>query len=367
MKAIAVFPKTKKVALIDHPEPQIESPTQVKLKMLEVGVCGTDREICEFKYGEPPEGSDYLILGHESLGEVIEIGPEVTRFKTGDLVSMMVRRPCMHKGCVACSVSQQDFCETGDFKERGINQLHGFMAEYVVDEERYMVHVPRALRHVGVLTEPMTISEKAIREIFMIQRRLSWRTRFQRHALIIGAGAIGLSAATAFLANEFDVTVYSLEAADSLRGKLAVALGARYLSAETCTSADLANRMESSIDVIFDASGASNLAFELFGLLGYNGIFVWTGIPGLKEPVDVNAGTLMKELVLKNQGVLGTVNAGHQDFESAVDHLQNFAECTAHTHLPFIKYYKPEQYQEILFTENYVPDPNIFKTVIRFD
>jgi len=366
VKAIAIYPATDKVVLIDHPVPEIASPTQVKVKILEVGICGTDKEICEHKYGEAPEGYDYLILGHEALGEVVEIGPEVTRFKSGDLVSIMVRRPCPHKGCVACNAGQQDFCETGDFKERGINGLHGFMAEYVVDEERYMVHIPSSLRKVGVLTEPMSISEKAIHEIFLIQKRLSWHSRFKRHVLVIGAGAIGLSAAVAFMANEFAVTVYSLEKPDTLRGRLAEALGARYLCAETTSPEELNNRLESSIDVILDASGASNLAFQLFSLLGYNGIFVWTGIPGLKEPVDLNAGTLMKELVLKNQSVLGTVNASYRDFEHAVDHLEEFSKKTAHLDLPFITYYTPEEFEKIMGDYDASPNPNIFKRVIRF-
>src|ERR687897_609789 len=103
MRAIAVLPSSKQVSVIDQPEPKISRPTEVKLRMIEAGVCGTDREICTFEYGTPPAGSEHLVIGHESLGEVIAVGAEVTRVQVGDLVVPMVRRPCPHRHCIACS------------------------------------------------------------------------------------------------------------------------------------------------------------------------------------------------------------------------------------------------------------------------
>src|SRR3990167_4938662 len=318
MKAIAVFPKEKKVKLIEHPEPCIEKPTEVKIKILDVGICGTDREICDFKYGTPPAGCDYLILGHESLGRVVDVGSAVTDFNVGDLVVTMVRRPCHHKSCIACRAGQQDFCYTGDFKERGINGLHGFMTEYVVDEQKFMLRVPKHLLGIGVLTEPLTIAEKAVREIYTIQKRLPWGGDMAKyHAIIIGAGPVGLLAALVCVIRGFDVTVYSLEAENTSRAKIATALGAAYISAKTSNIAQLGKSIDGNIDIIFDGSGASKLSFELFSLLGYNGVFVWTGIPGRKESIDINAGTIMRDIVLKNQGVIGSVNAGREDFQGA--------------------------------------------------
>jgi threonine dehydrogenase-like Zn-dependent dehydrogenase len=151
MRAIAVMPSSKQVRLIDHPEPTLTRPTDVKLRMIEAGVCGTDREICAFEYGTPPTGSEHLVIGHESLGEVVAVGAEVTRVMIGDLVVPMVRRPCPHAYCMACVNGRQDFCFTGDFTERGIKQQHGFMAQYVVDDEIYMNPVPQELRDVAVL------------------------------------------------------------------------------------------------------------------------------------------------------------------------------------------------------------------------
>src|SRR3989441_11652101 len=174
MKAIAIFPKTHEVKLIDHEEPKITTPTQVKLRMLEVGVCGTDKKITSFQFGTPPAGSDYLVIGHESLGEVIEVGPAVSCVKVGDLVVTTVRRPCHHPECRPWRAGYPDFQITGDYTERGIKEEHGFMTEYVVDHERYMhVELPE-LRDVAVLTEPLTIAEKARDQILQIVHRLPW-------------------------------------------------------------------------------------------------------------------------------------------------------------------------------------------------
>ncbi len=142
--------------------------------MLEVGICGTDKEICRFEYGTPPEGSDYLIIGHESLGEVVEVGPAVEYLKAGDLVVTMVRRPCTHPECRPCRTGHQDFCSTGDFTERGIKGRHGFMAEYVVDEAEYMHVVLPACREVAVLVEPLTIATKALTQALKVLQRLPW-------------------------------------------------------------------------------------------------------------------------------------------------------------------------------------------------
>src|SRR4026207_1299491 len=161
MRAIAVTPAEKKIAIIDLPEPAISSPTDVKLRMIEAGVCGTDKEICAFEYGTPPPGSSDLVIGHESLGEVIEVGSSVTRVKVGDLVVPMVRRPCPHDYCPACRSRPPVFCFTGDFAEGGIKGRHGFMAQFVVDDERYRNPVPRVLCDVAVLVEPLTISQTA--------------------------------------------------------------------------------------------------------------------------------------------------------------------------------------------------------------
>ena len=174
MKAIAVFPRTKEVKVIEQEDPTVTQPDQVKVRMLEIGICGTDKEICGFAYGTPPQGSAHLVIGHEWLGQVVQVGPAGRTLKADDLVVPIVRRPCPHPECRACRAGRQDFCSTGDYTERGIKETHGFMAEEVVDHERYMTFVPPDLRDVAVLAEPLTIAEKAFAQVAQILRRLPW-------------------------------------------------------------------------------------------------------------------------------------------------------------------------------------------------
>ncbi len=233
MKAIAVEPTSRTVELINQEAPTISTPTQVGLRMLEVGVCGTDREICAFQYGTPPLGARHLVIGHESLGEVVEVGAAVSRVKVGDLVVTMVRRPCDHEECLACRSDRQDFCYTGDFSERGIKMAHGFMTEFVVDDEKYMNLVPRSLRDVAILVEPLTIAEKALTQIWQVQQRLPWdcphvlqKGRGHCHtAVVLGAGPVGLLGAMTLAAVDFDVYVYSREAAPNPKSRIVDAIG----------------------------------------------------------------------------------------------------------------------------------------------
>jgi threonine dehydrogenase-like Zn-dependent dehydrogenase len=331
MKSVAVFPARGEIALVDHPRPKLASPHDVALRMLEVGVCGTDREIASFEYGTPPEGSEYLVIGHESLGEVIEVGEAVTRVAPGDLVVPMVRRPCAIPSCVACREDRQDFCFTGKFTERGINGAHGFLTEVVVDHEKFMNRVPAELREAAILTEPLTIAEKALRQIWEVQQRLPWGCPVEpgkkpghcRDAVVLGAGPVGLLGAMALAASGFAVAVYSREEPGSAKARLVESFGGVYVSAAKTTIDEIAHQI-GNIDVIYEASGASQVSFELMRVLGTNGIFVFTGVPGRKAPIELDADLLMRQLVLRNQVVFGTVNADRAAFEAAIAHLGEF-------------------------------------------
>ena len=296
MKAIAVFPKERRMGMVDAPEPKVEGPGQVKVRMLEVGICGTDKEIARFEYGEPPEGSDYLILGHESLGEVVEVGAGTSTLKPGDLVVMMVRRPCADPECIACRAGRQDFCYTGKFTERGIKKRNGFMTEFIVDEERYAVPVPADLRDIGILTEPMTIAEKAFTQILTIQARLPWISTAAgseppltgRNALVLGAGPVGLLGAMKLAATGAAVWVYSIEAPDSPKAKMVEGLGAHYLCSKTVPT-DHLEQTTGRIDLVYEATGAAAMSFQVLGELSANAIFVFTGVPGRAAPIQIDA------------------------------------------------------------------------------
>jgi threonine dehydrogenase-like Zn-dependent dehydrogenase len=333
MRAIAVNSATKNIGIIDVPEPKLTTPTGVKLRMIEAGVCGTDKEICAFEYGTPPAGSADLVIGHESLGEVIEIGAKVSRVKVGDLVVPMVRRPCPHDSCPACRAGRQDFCFTGDFAERGIKERHGFMAQYVVDDEQYMNPVPRQMRDVAVLVEPLTIAEKALIQVWDVQQRLPWSCPRQpgkaqahcRRAVVLGAGPVGLLGAMALVIRGFDTYVYAREAVPNPKASVVEMIGATYRSAADCSLAQLTSKI-GNVDLVYEATGASRLAFDMIQSLGTNGIFIFTGVPGRKGPVEVDTDLMMRNLVLKNQVVFGTVNAGRDAFEASIHDIGDFSQ-----------------------------------------
>ena len=332
MKAFAVRQKQRSCGLVDVPDPSIDSPTSVKIRILDVGVCGTDAEICSFAYGDPPTGGDFLVTGHEALGEVIEIGARVKGLRKGDLVVPSVRRPCPDDDCPACRSGAQDFCFTGNYTERGIKGAHGFLAERIVDEERYLTPVPRHLRDVAVLTEPLTVAEKGLQQYVDVQRRLPWQEDASdedlmrgRTAVVLGAGPVGLLGAMLLVRRGFAVTVYSRERAPNREAELLGPVGAAYVSSEETPIADLAKRL-GRVDLVYEAAGASKFAFDVLANLGTNGVFIFTGVPGHAQDIELEGGTLMKSIVLKNQAAIGTVNAGPQAFVDAVKDLESFDE-----------------------------------------
>ena len=322
MRAVAVFPATHEVRLVGHPEPSISSPRELKLRMLEVGVCGTDRDLCAFSYGTAPPGCDHFILGHESLAEVVDTGGGVTALRAGDLVVAIVRRPCDDPACAPCRAGRQDFCATGRYRERGIQDMHGFMTEYVIEEERSVHLVPRDLRGVAVLIEPLTIAEKAFLEFRAIDARLPWR-KDRRTAVVLGAGPVGLLGAMLFRAAGFDTWVYSRSPAPNPKAAIAEAIGARYVSSLEVPPREFAGAAGNT-DVVYEAMGAARTAFDVLQCLGANGVFIFTGVPSRGQPLSLDLHRLLLHLVMRNQVIVGTVNAGPDAFEAAIRDLAAF-------------------------------------------
>jgi len=324
MKAVAVFPKGREVKVIDAPEPRLRSPTQVRVRTLEVGVCGTDKEVVQFKHGEPPQGEDHLILGHECLGEVMEVGEQVKGLAPGDLVVPRVRRPCPVRECTPCQAGYSDFCVTGKYTERGIQGAHGFAAEIFVEDARWLHKVPHALRGVAVLTEPLTIAEKALREVAHVQSRMPWERKESGRAVVLGAGPVGLLGAMALMRAGFQTTMYSRSPKPNPKAELSESLGVPYVSSKE-NKVEALVRQRGRADVVYEAAGVASAAFALLPGLAPNGVFILTGVPGSQEE-ELDEGELMKQLVMKNQVVLGTVNAAAEDFEAAVKDLEGFGK-----------------------------------------
>ncbi|HXJ22050.1 MAG TPA: glucose 1-dehydrogenase [Polyangia bacterium] len=367
MRAVAMFPAEKKIRVVERPSPKIERDDQVRLRMLDVGVCGTDHEIARFEYGTPPAGEPYLVMGHESLGEVVEVGGAVSGIQKGDLVVTTVRRSCGRPECRPCKHDRPDFCLTGAYTERGIKGLHGFMTDEVVDREKNMHVVPPEIADIAVLTEPLTIAEKALIELDSILVRMPWidpkiEEKRGLNGVVLGAGPVGLLGALALLVRGFDTWVYSLESASSPRAKWVESLGARYLEAKSLAVGDLGKRMPN-VDLIFEATGSANVAFAALPAIGKNGVLIFTGVPGRKSDVTVDAERVMRNLVLGNQLIYGTVNAGPPSFDHAIRDLGRFkARWPQQVRSLITGHFPPETIGDVL-----ADGKDAIKSVIRFN
>ena len=325
MKAISVVPGTGTVRVINREEPAISHPTQIKVRIIRVGICGTDREEASGGRAQAPAGNKDLVIGHEMLGRVTEKGKDVHRVDVGDYCVLTVRRGCGR--CLPCLMNRPDMCLTGDFHERGIWGMDGFQSEFVVEDEQFALRVPPELETTGVLTEPLSVAEKAIDESGRIQMtRLPDAAAtphyfYGRRCLVAGLGPIGLLAAMALRLRGADV--YGLDIVDpgTARPAWLAQIGGTYVDARRVPP----QRVDAALgpmDLIVEATGVPSLAFNLLDALGRNGIYVLTGIPGGDRPLEIPGADLMRRLVLQNQVMVGSVNAARDHYQMALDDLR---------------------------------------------
>ena len=319
MKAIAVFPgKPNSVHLTELPKPSINDVPNgrwVLVKVLRVGVDGTDKEINAAEYGAAPDGYEFLVTGHESFGQVEAVGPNVSEFRPGDYVVATVRRPGFS---LYDTIGTYDMTTDDTYFERGINLRHGFLAEYYVDDPEYIVKIPQGLKQVAVLLEPTTVVEKGIAQAYEIQRRLRvWRPR---RAAVMGAGTIGLLATMALRLRGLEVTTFGLNRKPYLNSDLIEALGGRYESTADVSIME-GSKKYGPFDLIFEATGYSPVVFDSMQALGKNGVLVLSSVTGGNRKVEVPADKINLEFVLGNKVMVGTVNANREYFEMGVRDL----------------------------------------------
>ena len=316
MKAIAVFPgQPNSVHLAELPKPSVNDIPNgrgVLVKVLRVGVDGTDKEINAAEYGAAPQGYNFLVIGHESFGRVEAVGPNVTEFHPGDYVVATVRRP---GSSIYDQIGTYDMTTDDTYFERGINLRHGFLTEYYVDDPEYIVKVPAGLKEMGVLLEPTTVVEKGIAQAYEIQRRLRvWRPR---RAAVMGAGTVGLLATLVLRLRGLEVTTFGLTRKPYRNSDLIEALGARYES--TADLPILAGAKHCGpFDLIFEATGFSPVVFESMQALAKNGVLVLSSVTGGNRKIEVPADKINLEFVLGNKVMVGTVNANREYFEMGV-------------------------------------------------
>ena len=325
MKAVAVFPgKPNSIHLADLPEPKVDDVPDgrgVLVEVLRVGVDGTDKEINDAEYGDAPAGYDFLVIGHESFGRVLEVGPNVRGLEPGDYVVATVRRP---GSSIYDRIGTYDTTTDETYYERGINLLHGYLTERYVDDAEYIVRVPAALTQIGLLLEPTSIAEKGIEQAYEIQRRLKvWRPQ---RAAVVGAGTLGLLATLILRLRGLEVTTLARTEPPTLNSELSEALGARYMSTRRMPLREAAKEY-GPFDIIFEATGVSLVAFESMQAVGRNGVLVLTGISGGDRTIEIPGDHIMLGFVLGNKVAVGSVSANRTHFERGV---QDMALAEAH-------------------------------------
>ena len=318
MLGIAAIPGHSEPRLVKAPEPGRPQPGQVLCQTIELGVCGTDREILHSQDPQVPAGEQHLILGHECLARVIEVGsassdaPHATA--VGDLVVPVVRRS---------KPKQQrrvDMLAFGQFTERGIYHEHGFSTPYWLDEPRHLVPVPVDLGSVAILTEPIAVAEKGINEAVLLQQARLGAAEWQKwppRVLVTGLGPIGMAALLACRVRGWPTAVYGRDAADSPRAELVRAFSGTYLHAdhETFEPADVER---DGYDLLLECTGSDDVLLLASRALASCGVAVWLGSTRTPRPAVHDVTRLMRESLIRNHLHIGCVNAAPRDFQRAI-------------------------------------------------
>ncbi|MDQ4080407.1 MAG: glucose 1-dehydrogenase [Gemmatimonadota bacterium] len=309
MRALTVEPGVADSARLDDVPLPAAHEGEVLVRGLAAGICGTDREITEGKYGKAPSTSDRLILGHESLGRVEEIRGSGTSLKVGDLVVAMVRHPDPVP-CANCAAGEWDMCRNGQYTEHGIVGRHGFATEYYRLSRDRLVRVPNEVGELGVLVEPASIVAKAWEHIDRIGGRARWNPT---RVLITGAGPIGLLGALLGHQRGLEVHVFD-RAPTGIKPELVHALGGTYHFGPL-------DDVNVEADIILECTGASAVIWDVLSLTTRAGIVCLTGVSLGGHRMSVDVGQMNRDIVLENDVVFGTVNANRRHYEAAVQAL----------------------------------------------
>jgi threonine dehydrogenase-like Zn-dependent dehydrogenase len=330
MLAVGIVRGKEGVHSFDLPVPEIKQPDEVLVRIRQVGLDGTDFGIVRHQLHDIAEGQYSMAMGHEMVGVVEEVGSAVREVVPGDIVTMTVRRGCGR--CHPCLHNQSDMCTTGLFTERGIHKLDGYITEYAVDQEQYIVKVPPELLELAVFTEPLSIAEKGIEQIRIIQSRLPWTCPHPDHtfasanwgaclnALVVGAGPLGLLSTALLRLHEVNTYVSDIVPEDNIKAHMVKHMGAVYANARDKTAKEVLDMcsITGDLNIVFEASGAADMALQLINHLSRCSIYVMTGIPREGLLMQVDAAQIVRELVRKNQVIVGSVNSNRTHFEMAL-------------------------------------------------
>lgn len=297
---------------------EVEMPTagegEVLVRVIRVGLDGTDKDIGEGLYGSAPRGSDYLIVGHESFGVVEEIGDGVASVGPGDRVVATVRRP---DGCANCNAGESDFCITGNYTERGIRGAHGYLCEYYVEKEGNLVKIPDMIKAQAVMLEPLSIVEKAIMQVYRIQQRMDWWE--PRSAIVFGTGVVGLLCAT--LLRHRGIAVTSVDRTDrhEVKDFFYKELGITHMNSKTVSGA-IADKVGRA-DIVVELTGNPMVVKEAISSCSINGICCLLSVTGGTYTDTLDISRWNYDMVLGNRVVFGSVNSNKKHFLQGVSDM----------------------------------------------
>ncbi len=327
LQSIVAIPGNQQPQLVEPISPAPVSAGEVICETVYLGVCGTDREILHAATPHVPHGEGQLVLGHECLARVIEVGDGVSEVQPGDLVVPAVRRPITDlrtEGIDEFKMNRRpDMMPWGAYVERGIVWEHGFSLPRWIDRPEFLYHVPESIKEVAILSEPISVSEKAVREAEQAQAaRLGaseWHDNPPR-VLVTGMGPIAFAAVICCRARGWDVTVYGRDNDDTFRAGLVREFDATFVNAESLDFTPQSVE-EDGFELILECTGNDQVMMQAAGLLAGCGVMVWLGASRLPKIREFDVNQIMRNAILGNHLYLGTVNNAPQDMQSAIDHL----------------------------------------------
>ncbi|GAB7021392.1 glucose 1-dehydrogenase [Halostagnicola bangensis] len=353
MKGIAL-PRGETEPHVIEKEKPIPADNEALVRTLAVGIDGSDRRIIAGEIGEPPDGEDHLVIGHEAVGIVED--PNGTELAEGDVVAPMVRRPVDGHSKYA-ERGELDMAPPGTFHERGILGAHGYMVEYFTSQPEYLVSVPESRAEYGFFVEPASIAEKALDQTYAARSGFDWQPS---SALVLGNGNLGLTVLARLASEDAFDDIYCLgrrdrpdPTIDFIKG-----IGGTYVDSRETPLSEFAAQHEPA-DFIFEATGYPKHAIDVVKALGPNGVAALQGIPSSLE-VEIDGGEFHSELVVSNKALLGIINSRKRHFQSAVEWLTETPEDVLDKLVTGI--YEPQEIDQAI--EN---DAAVIKTVVSFD
>jgi len=317
MKAGVVTPRQKDSArLIEMDMPAISSG-QALVKLLELGIDGTDVEINRGEYGETPPDKDFIVLGHEAVGQIEN--PGTTELDKGDFVVPMVRRP---DECINCRSGKPDMCLDGNYRECGIKGAHGFLREYLSEDQDFLVSVPKELKNIAVFIEPTSVAIKGIEQAIEFHSRSANPINI---AVVLGAGPLGLISTALLMLHDYNTYTLDIVPRSSLKAQLVESIGANYLDGNESPAVSLPDKI-GNLDLIVEATGNSTVAFQAMSALGVNGILCLMGVSTREKLLEICADCLNMQMVLGNKMVFGTISSNRGHFEKSIESLVHIEE-----------------------------------------